>query len=98
MRTNGNETRSLIVAEAKTSQVTATARGTWPKTPPQPQTESAVNNVVATETTPPAPRAKSAGSLAETGASLLTPGLAGLALVSLGIVVLLVRRRHRRHT
>jgi len=88
----GNETQSMIVAESQTSQVTATASGAWPET----QTENAVENAVATEETPPAPQAKNTSDLAETGASLLTPGLAGLALVGLGMVVLLVRR-HRRH-
>jgi TQXA domain-containing protein len=109
---DGAVTQSMIVAQAETSQVTATARGTWPdkpteKTvdnavdnppdnPPDNTADDAVDNAVATEETAPEPQAKNASGLAETGASLLTPGLVGLALVGLGFVVLLVRR-NRRH-
>ena len=105
----GNATQSLIVAESETSQVTATARGAWPGTTtggtaenPADDTaentpDDTVENAVATEETP-APQAKndSASDLAETGASLLTPGLVGLALVGLGAIVLTVRRRRPR--
>jgi TQXA domain-containing protein/LPXTG-motif cell wall-anchored protein len=105
----GNVTQSLIVAQAESSQVTATARGTWPGGEPG-QTadnavggpvddnavdDNAVDNAVATEEPAPEPQAKNASDLAETGASLLTPGLVGLALVGLGFVVLLVRRNRR---
>lgn len=94
----GNVTQSLIVAASEPSQVTATARGAWPeKQTENKQTENTVENAVATEETTPAPQAKNTSDLAETGASLLAPGLAGLALVGLGSVVLLVRR-HRRHS
>jgi TQXA domain-containing protein len=105
----GGVTQSLIVAQAESSQVTATARGTWPDKQPETTVDNpvdnpvdnavddnAVDNAVATEEPAPEPQAKNASGLAETGASLLTPGLVGLALVGLGFVVLLVRR-NRRH-
>lgn len=97
----GKVTQSMIVARADTSQVTATARVTWSDKPTEKTVDNtvdnnAVDNAVATEETPPEPQARNASGLAETGASLLTPGLVGLALVGLGAVVLLVRR-NRRH-
>jgi hypothetical protein len=86
--------------EGHETQVTATARGAWPRTPADTPSRTAAENVAAaggvTEEAPPAPQAKATSDLAETGASLLTPGLVGLALVGLGFVVLVVRG-NRRH-
>lgn len=84
----GEKTQSLIVAESDTSRLTASATGEWSATPNE--------NAVADENQP-APQAKNTSDLAETGASILVPGLVGLVLVGAGIGALLVLRK-RRHT
>jgi LPXTG-motif cell wall-anchored protein len=51
--------------------------------------------VTPAKVTNPVPRARTATSLADTGADVLAPGVAGLLAVLVGTVLVLVSRRRR---
>jgi TQXA domain-containing protein/LPXTG-motif cell wall-anchored protein len=91
-----NPTQSLIVAAAVKTTLTAKAGASWTAaptttttTPPPPTTTT----VPPTTTTSAAPVPQ--GALAETGASVFTPIVIGLALIAAGVGAVVFMRRRR---
>ncbi|GAA3024938.1 thioester domain-containing protein [Actinokineospora globicatena] len=100
---NGSNAQPLIVASSDTKNLDATAKVDWkvkPTTPPStsttPPTTSTTTTVPPTTTTTVAPAPQPSPGLPDTGASILVPALAGLALLGGGAAALLYVRHRRR--